>query len=34
MEKANPICVTYNSKGSLTLAAVDKNPKKSKNQAL
>ncbi|EFX79073.1 hypothetical protein DAPPUDRAFT_52862 [Daphnia pulex] len=30
MEKANPICVTYNSKGSLTLAAVDKNSKKSK----
>ena len=34
MEKANPICVTYNSKGSLTLAAIDKNPKKNKNLTL
>lgn len=34
MEKANPICVTYNSKGSLTSASVDRNSKKNKHPTL
>lgn len=29
-EKANPVCVTYNSKGTLTLASVDKGGSKHK----